>query len=262
MDRTEFITRGDCEPAGQLGEGVQLRVFASGSLGSRRLTTCEATIQPGAAIPYHTHPTGEAIVVLRGEAAMLVEGRRYLLRPFDAMHVPPGVAHSVQNPSGHEPAVLHTSFPTDAPDRDFVEDTFPVESRETTDDSCPEALRRFEAIEAYELGDQVVAKDLFAARFGSSGICGGHARFKPGASLPCHTHDYDESITIIAGTAVSQVAGKQYELSGNDTACIPQDRPHRFLNWTDEWMEMIWVYAGDEPDRQLVDQSCCAPPSA
>ncbi len=257
MNRMEFITRGDCEPLGQLAPGVSVQVFASGQLGAQGLTTCCATLQPLAALPYHSHPTGEAITALRGRAQVLVEGRRYVLQPFDAIHIPAGVAHSVRNASLDDVVQLHTSFPTEAPERTFVDDTFSVVDRSQTDASCPEQLRRYAEAEEYELGDNMHARDLFAARFGATGICGGFGFFPPGASLPCHTHHYDESITIIAGRAVCQVAGREYELSNNDTACIPTGRPHRFINRGDQPMAMIWVYAGDEPDREIVDQGYC-----
>jgi quercetin dioxygenase-like cupin family protein len=101
-------------------------------------------------------------------------------------------------------------------------------------------------------------RDLFARRFGARGICGGYGIFGPGASLPCHFHEYDESITIIQGTAVCQVAGSEHQLSDCGTACIPKGRPHRFLNRSAAPMAMIWVYAGDEPERTLVDAGYCS----
>ncbi len=45
------------------------------------------------------------------------------------------------------------------------------------------------------------------------GICGGPSIFQPGTSLPCHGHGFDESITIVTGRAVCQVAGKECELA-------------------------------------------------
>jgi quercetin dioxygenase-like cupin family protein len=83
-------------------------------------------------------------------------------------------------------------------------------------------------------------------------------RFEPGASLPCHIHDFDESITITRGRAVCLVQGRRYVLSGCDTAFIPKGIPHRFLNLSDEDMSMIWVYAGSEPDRLIVDAGFCS----
>jgi quercetin dioxygenase-like cupin family protein len=256
MSRTEFITRGDCE-AVELAPGLFLRVFASGKQGSKGLTTCCVTAGPGAAIPYHTHPTGESITVVEGEADAMVEGRRYRLGPFDSIYVPPGVAHSVRNPSADKPVVIHTAFPTEAVEREFVEDNFTDIQRESTGDDCPERLVRFANAEAYEVGQGVEARDLFAKRLGSDGICGGYGLFPPGEGLPCHTHVYDESITIVEGVSVCQVAGQQYEVSNMDTVCVPTGRPHRFFNDSDKPMVMIWVYAGDEPDRELVDQGQC-----
>src|SRR5207302_2432227 len=109
----------------------------------------------------------------------------------------------------------------------------------------------------YELSPGAFFRDLFARRLGARGICGGYGLFEPGASLPCHFHGFDESITIVLGRAVCQVAGREYEVADCDTACIPRGRPHRFLNRSGRPMAMIWVFAGDEPDRTLVVSGYC-----
>jgi quercetin dioxygenase-like cupin family protein len=194
---------------------------------------------------------------LSGQAHVLVEGRRYLLRPYDAMHVPGQTTHQVINPSGETPAVLFSTFASATPTRELVPGPFAVVERSATDASCPENLTRFDTAPVYELSARAFFRDLFARRLGSRGICGGYGIFEPGASLPCHIHGFDESITIGTGRAISQVAGREYELSNCDTACIPQGRPHRFINRSDQPMAMIWVYAGDEPDRTLVDPGYC-----
>lgn len=256
MSRKEFITRGDSD-AVELAPGLLLRLFASGEQGSIGLTTNAVTAGPGSAIPYHTHPTGESITVVKGEADALVEGRRYRLAAFDSIHVPAGIAHSVRNPSPDQDVVLHTAFPTEAVERDFVDDNFSQVECESTSDDCPETLVRFAEAEAYEVGEGVEARDLFAKRLGSSGICGGYGLFPPNVGLPCHTHVYDESITIVEGVAVCQVAGAQYDVANMDTVCVPTGRAHRFFNNSDKPMIMIWVYAGDEPDRELVSQTLC-----
>jgi hypothetical protein len=38
---------------------------------------------------------------------------------------------------------------------------------------------------------------------------------------------------------------------------VPRGRPHRFVNEGDDVMAMIWVYAGSEPERTLVDTGYC-----
>ena len=67
------------------------------------------------------------------------------------------------------------------------------------DPKDPEHISRFRTAEKYELAEGTQFFDLFAGRFGSVGICGGYGKFQPGTSLPCHIHDYDESITIVEG---------------------------------------------------------------
>jgi quercetin dioxygenase-like cupin family protein len=254
--RHEFITRGDCPPL-ELAPGVALRVFATGTLGACGLTTGTATFCPGAELPYHRHPFSEVVTLVSGQADVLVEGRRYRLLPHDALHLPANTAHLVRNVSPDLPAVLLSAFASDTPTREAVADTFAVVDRSETDADCPEHLTRFAAAPVYELAPRAFFRDLFARRFGARGVCGGYGLFQPGASLPCHFHGYDESITIIAGRAVCQVAGREYDLSNCDTACIPTGRPHRFLNRSEEPMAMIWVYAGDEPDRTILDQGYC-----
>jgi mannose-6-phosphate isomerase-like protein (cupin superfamily) len=82
--------------------------------------------------------------------------------------------------------------------------------------------------------------------------------FFQGSSFPCHVHQFDESITIVIGEAICQVQGQEYKLSGYDTAFVPEGRAHRLFNVSEQPMAMIWVYAGDEPDRTLVDAGYCS----
>jgi hypothetical protein len=42
------------------------------------------------------------------------------------------------------------------------------------------------------------------------------------------------------------------------TALASQGLPHRFINETNEPMAMVWVYAGDEPERVIVDNAICS----
>ena len=102
-------------------------------------------------------------------------------------------------------------------------------------------------------------QDLYNAELGTRGICGGHGLFEPGARLPCHRHEFDESITIVQGTATCVVEGRRHELAGFATAMVPQGRCHYFINLTLEPMAMIWVYAGDMPDRIVMDEHFCHP---
>src|SRR5262249_11134007 len=135
MNRIEVLTRGNCPPSAELAPGVQIRILASGSLGARDLTTALASFQPRARLSYHLHAFSEAIVVLSGQPEVRVQGRRYRLNPYDALHLPAGTAHEVSNPSADSPAVLHSSFASDTPTREQVATAFPESDRDEPDAS-------------------------------------------------------------------------------------------------------------------------------
>jgi putative monooxygenase len=257
-DRLEAIRLGSAEPVA-IGPGVWLREFAGKKCGARDFSTGTATFEIGATLPYHAHSFSEAITVINGTARVAIEGRQYLLQPFDSVHVPADVAHEVSNHSPDSVLLALSAFASAEPLRRTVEAGFDICERGYFNPSSgdPESIVRFAQAECYELSSGAEFRDLFAGRFGSVGICGGYGRFLPDTSLPCHIHDYDESITIVEGSAVCLVEGRRYELSGCDTAVVPQGRPHRFLNHSNSPMAMVWVYAGSEPERTLVESSYC-----
>jgi quercetin dioxygenase-like cupin family protein len=90
-------------------------------------------------------------------------------------------------------------------------------------------------------------------------MSGGYGEFTPGGRLPCHLHDFDESITIVQGTATCVVEGRRYALADCATALAPRGRCHYFINLSDRPMAMIWVYAGDIPQRLVLSEQCCLP---
>ena len=260
LTRHEYIQGGPGKLLEDNPRGIKLRTFVSSECGAINLYTGSATFEPGAALPFHTHKVSEALVVLDGRATVLVEDRTYFLGPLDCINLPAHVAHSVRNDNPSNQLVGHSTFAEAQPTRVFTPDNDYAEKSSTKDAGFvnPEKLRRFDLCEKYILSDGAVFCDLFAKRFGALGICGGYGLFGPGASLPCHTHHYDESITIVSGEALCQVQGKQYVLSALDTAFVPEGRPHRFINASEKPMAMIWVYAGDEPDRTLVEPGYCS----
>ncbi len=240
--------------------GVDLYTFVSEALGAAAFSTGLGVFKPGALLSCHTHPVSEAITVVEGNARLLVEDRAYRLTSQDCAHIPGGVPHLVQNDDPSSDLVTHSAFASASPARELITEVPTVEERGWGDPSKsdPENIIRFSKSPVYELSESAFFTDLFARRFGAVGICGGYGRFLPGASLPCHTHEYDESITIVKGAATCLVQGRKYELSGCATAYIPKGLPHRFVNTSDQEMAMIWVYAGDEPDRRVVNNGYCS----
>jgi len=263
-ERSEKVISGRSRNLVEISPGVFLRELASEACGVQGMCTGLAVFSPASALPYHRHDVSEAFTVLRGEALAMVEGRTYPMGPLDCLHVPAGVAHSVVNRSAKKKLMIHAAFGAVHPRRDFVKDSFLSVDRNVDgnyglpDANDPEHMVRISKATRYKLANGTSFCDLFAGRFGSVGICGGYGEFQPGTGLPCHLHDYDESITIIKGAATCQVMGARYELSGYDTAMVPSGRPHRFLNESKGVMAMIWVYAGSEPQRTLLNARFCS----
>jgi quercetin dioxygenase-like cupin family protein len=257
MTRCEHITSCHGQLADSLASGVELTGLVGQFCNADELFTAVARFLPNAELQCHYHPCAEAIVVLEGVVHVTVENRRYELSHLDAIQIPAYVPHHVCNPQQTEGAKLLVALASDAPQRTFSPLSPAVIDCSRSTPTNPESVTRFATAPQYELGYRALFRDLFQGKNGFHGICGGFGEFGAGGELPCHTHDYDESITIIRGQAICQVAGAEYSLSDRATALVPRGRPHRFRNPSDEPMAMIWVYAGDTPDRLIVSQELC-----
>lgn len=105
----------------------------------------------------------------------------------------------------------------------------------------------------HEMEPGVLNRELVTHRIGAEHLTSGVARFAPGAGLPLHTHEVEESVTIIAGEAVCEVAGRFYRLQPYDTSFVPAGVPHRFYNpSTTEPMMMAYAYAGAKVGRKVL----------
>jgi len=114
-------------------------------------------------------------------------------------------------------------------------------------------------VEPYEYDQGIWVKKLAVPETGTESISVGVATFDPGASLPCHIHHCEESITIIEGEAFVEFAGQRIWLKPYDTSHMPAGTPHRFLNASaSKKMSILWVYASPDMGRSLVDPDQCA----
>jgi mannose-6-phosphate isomerase-like protein (cupin superfamily) len=260
-DRMEAIER----PAGAktivLVPGITLCPLAGAHSGARHLFSGLLSLEPTISYPIYTRSVSEAMVLLDGEAAVEVEDRRYRLKTIDAICVSPRVPRRVVNLSSNRRAVLHVAIASGAPEQTWVNGRFTAVDQPVgaTGLSGSERLCRNDPAARFELAPSARFQDLYNADLGALGICGGYGVFEPGARLPCHRHEFDESITIVQGTATCVVEGRRHELSDNATAVVPRGRCHYFINLTLEPMAMIWVYAGDRPDRIVMDENYCHP---
>jgi mannose-6-phosphate isomerase-like protein (cupin superfamily) len=263
-DRREAIERPVDAKVTVLVPGVELCPLVGAHNGARNLFTGLLTLAPKATYPVYTRPFAEALVLITGDVAMDVENRRYRPGLVDAIIVPTGLSRRVVNLSVSRPAVIHVAMPSPTPEQTWVNARFtPVDQPAgSTGHAGAERLCRNRPADRFELAPKALFQDLYNAELGTTGICGGHGVFEPGARLPCHRHEFDESITIVQGMATCVVEGQRYELSERATALVPQGRCHYFINLTLEPMAMLWVYAGDKPDRIVMDETYCHPEKA
>jgi quercetin dioxygenase-like cupin family protein len=239
--------------------GVELRPLGGTPNSARNLFTGLLTLAPGASYPAYVRPSCEALVLLDGDAAVNVEERRYLLEPLDGIVVAPQQPRGVANLSTNQPASVLISVASSSSDQMWVNARFkPVEQpRSASGRQGSEQIRRHRSSAPCELAPRATGHDLFQADLGSQGICGGYAIFEAGARLPCHRHEFDESITVLHGTATCVVEGRRHDLSGNASALIPRGRCHYVINLTLEPMTLIWVQASDRPLQIDMEEAFC-----
>ena len=79
--------------------GMQARTIIGDAQGFTTLFLSEMLMQPGAAIPLHTHPTEEAFVVTQGELSFLLGDQTLSAEAESVIRIPPDVPHAVHNAS-------------------------------------------------------------------------------------------------------------------------------------------------------------------
>jgi quercetin dioxygenase-like cupin family protein len=262
--RREIIQLSEEAKVTRVVPGVEIRPLVGRHNGAIDLFTSLLTVDSQKQIPFYTRTTFEVLTLLEGEAFVDVEERRYRLAPLDSITLPPRIPRRFANPSNSQGAVFHLAIASALDNPTWVNAQFtPVDQPMESDGTQHhERIRRNHPAERFELAPGAMFQDFFNAELGSAGICGGYGLFAAGSRLPCHRHEFDESITIIQGIANCIVEGNEYQLSNNATALVPEGRCHYFINPGPDPMAMIWVYAGDMPDRILVDEVFCHPRKA
>ncbi len=93
---------------------------------------------------------------------------------------------------------------------------------------------------------------LVCCEIGAQGFLNGITEFDPGAGIPLHYHNCEETVLIIEGQATFEVDGRAYELHELDTTWVPAGMPHRFLNRSTARMRIFWTYSSVEATRTVM----------
>lgn len=114
-------------------------------------------------------------------------------------------------------------------------------------------ILQFEKIPSVERGAGITTKPLAGQATGAQGISTGVTTFNPGTAIPLHTHNVEESVTLIEGEGVCEIEGKTQRVKPFDTTYVPAGVPHRFRNDSKSTMRILWVYGSTHVTRTLTE---------
>jgi quercetin dioxygenase-like cupin family protein len=98
---------------------------------------------------------------------------------------------------------------------------------------------------------------------GSTQLLNGFTLFEPGAAIPMHFHNCEESVLLVEGDAIATIDGVEHRLQVGDTTWLAPNIPHFFKNASDtKPMRIFWTYASVEANRTLVESGETRPIAA
>ena len=80
-------------------------------------------------------------------------------------------------------------------------------------------------------------------------ITSGISTYPVGTGAPLHSHNCDEHVTVLAGSAEVEIAGEVTQLEPDDTTYVTAGIFHAFRNTGDVPMKILWVYTSDYVTR-------------
>jgi mannose-6-phosphate isomerase-like protein (cupin superfamily) len=84
-------------------------------------------------------------------------------------------------------------------------------------------------------------------------ITTGISIYPPGTGAPLHSHNCDEHVTLLEGTADVETAGEITSLVPCDTTYVTAGIFHAFRNTGNTPMKILWVYTSDYVTRTFAD---------
>ena len=113
---------------------------------------------------------------------------------------------------------------------------------------------RPDEIKAHERGGGARTIPLVNRASGTTSFINGITIFEPGAAIPLHKHNCEESVMLLEGNAIAEIDGERHVLKPQDTTFIPAGLPHRFINASSsEPMKILWIYATVDATRTIVE---------
>lgn len=88
----------------------------------------------------------------------------------------------------------------------------------------------------------------------STSFINGITTFAPGAAIPFHSHNCEESVMLLEGEAMLDINGESIPIQPLDTTWVPANVSHRFRNLSaTRPMKIFWMYARADATRTLTE---------
>jgi quercetin dioxygenase-like cupin family protein len=195
----------------------------------------------------HTHPSGEAIYVVRGIVRLRQPGRPQVsLKAGEGAYIAAEVPHSLEA-APLAPAELLQIFDPAGPENDYAL----KEGRSTRPSSAREAAPAFVAAD-------VKPRPIFGGKGEVKLLLDGSGAplaldqlgAQAGAGVPAHAHKgSDEILYILGGRGTTTISGQSFTVAKDDAILIPAGAEHSLV--VDEALSAVQVYAPGGPEQRF-----------
>jgi quercetin dioxygenase-like cupin family protein len=92
------------------------------------------------------------------------------------------------------------------------------------------------------------------AAMGAEQILSGRTIFPANTKIPHHTHSREELVIISRGRGILEIEGRRIVLETDDASFVPPNVVHRFVNESNDELELTWTYGGVDMVRTIVPE--------
>jgi mannose-6-phosphate isomerase-like protein (cupin superfamily) len=118
---------------------------------------------------------------------------------------------------------------------------------------------RADDVETIDRGGGVSTVHLSTPERGAQSFTNGITAIEPGAAVPLHFHNCEESVLILEGTAVFDFEGESLPMHEGEITLVPAGVPHRFVNPGPGLLRIFFTYGSTSANRTMVDSGETAP---